>query len=171
MCETSGGEFCGVPSPTPPPFSGTLDTEMQAAFDEHNRLRAKHNVADLIWDEELANQAQSWASGCKDEHSGSGENLWAGTGTGSAFSGAAAVGSWYKELTTPGYDFSSPGSQAGTGHFTQVVWKSTTRVGCAVQNCEPLEPEGWNPANFFVCEYYPAGNYPGGYAGNVLQAA
>merc|ERR1712008_189073 len=93
---------------------------------------------------------------------GNGENLWAGYGN--AFSGAAAVKSWYDELTKPGYDFSKPGFSHGTGHFTQVVWKSTTRLVCAVHVCNPLRtksgiPMGRNPGNFFVCEYSPPGNY------------
>jgi len=143
---------------------------MQAALNEHNRLRAKHNAPNLIWDEELASQAQTWAGDCKWEHSklGHGENLYAAYG--STFSGAAAVKSWYDELTDPGYDFSNPGFSSGTGHFTQVVWKSTTRLGCALKVCTPLQPLGWNPANFLVCEYSPAGNFRGEYEKNVLQA-
>jgi len=179
-CEAAGGKFCGengpdpAPAPTPAPApipSGSLDSEMQAALDEHNKLRAKHQAPDLTWDAALAAQAQSWAGACAFEHSkmGNGENLWAGYG--SAFSGAAAVKSWYDELTNPGYDFSNPGFSHGTGHFTQVVWKSTTRVGCAVQVCKPLKPMSWNPGNFFVCEYSPPGNYQGQFAGNVLQAS
>jgi len=195
-CEDAGGDFCGetgptpsppaatpsppsptpsppsptsgAPSPTPPTPSGGLDTEMQAALDEHNRLRAMHHAPDLTWDNALASQAQSWADHCTFEHStlGNGENLWAGFG--SAFSGAAAVKKWYDELTDPGYDFSNPGFSSGTGHFTQVVWKSTTRLGCAMKVCRPLKPTGWNLANLFVCEYSPAGNFHGQFDNNVL---
>lgn len=144
-----------------------LDTEMQAVLDEHNALRAKHSAPDLTWDEAMASEAQSWADKCAWGHSNApGENIWAGSG--SAFSGAAAVKSWYNELTNPGYNFSSPGTSEGTGHFTAVVWKSTTRLGCAMKVCTPLHPMDWNPGNFLVCQYSPAGNYPGGYAANVL---
>jgi uncharacterized protein YkwD len=188
-CNGYGGQFCGsAPSPTPSPPApipspssptpstpaptpgGSLDTEMQAALDEHNRLRAKHQAPDLTWDDALASQAQSWAGHCNWEHStlGNGENLWAGYGK--AFSGAAAVKSWYDELTNPGYDFNNPGFSSGTGHFTQVVWKSTTRLGCAVHVCKPLKPLGWNPGNFLVCEYSPPGNYANQYVANVLEA-
>jgi len=172
-CEANGGTFCGDPAPTPsplpptPPFNGKLDTEMQAVLDEHNALRAKHSAPDLTWDEAMASEAQSWADKCAWGHSNApGENIWAGSG--SAFSGAAAVKSWYNELTNPGYNFSSPGTSEGTGHFTAVVWKSTTRLGCAMKVCTPLHPMDWNPGNFLVCQYSPAGNYPGGYAANVL---
>jgi len=147
---------------------------MQDALDEHNRLRAIHQAPVLTWDAKLASQAQSWADTCVFEHStmGNGENLWAGTG--STFSGAAAVDSWYNELTKPGYDFNNAGFSSGTGHFTQVVWKSTTSVGCAVKFCDllhlPSQPEGWSNAKYFVCEYYPPGNYQNQFADNVLPA-
>jgi len=142
---------------------------MQAALDEHNRLRAKHSAPALTWDAALESQAKSWAARCVWEHStmGNGENLWAGSG--STFSGDAPVTSWYNELTNPGYDFSNPGFSSGTGHFTQVVWKSSTKLGCAVQACDPLPPLRFS-GNFFVCEYSPPGNFRGQYSNNVLPA-
>jgi len=174
-CEENGGTFCGDPSPTPsplpptPPFDGKLDTEMQAVLDEHNTLRAKHSAPPLTWDEAMASEAQSWAEKCTWGHSNAaGENIWAGSG--STFSGASAVKSWYNEVTNPGYDFSNPGTSDGTGHFTAVVWKSTTRLGCAMKVCTPLHPMDWNPGNFLVCQYSPAGNFQEGYAANVLPA-
>lgn len=42
------------------------------------------------------------------------------------------------------------------GHFSQIVWKATTGVGCATQYCATLE--GATFTNYFtVCNYYPAG--------------
>ena len=35
-------------------------------------------------------------------------------------------------LCRPGYNYDKPGFSPGTGHFTQVVWKSSTHVACAV---------------------------------------
>ena len=66
-----------------------------------------------------------------------------------------AVDMWYNEVDDPGYDFSNPGWDYGTGHFTQVVWKGTTEVGCGVAN-------GW-----VCCRYYPPGNYMGQFPENV----
>ena len=37
--------------------------------------------------------------------------------------------SWYNELFDPGYDFDEPGFSKGTGHFTQVVWNGSTKLG------------------------------------------
>jgi hypothetical protein len=39
----------------------------------------------------------------------------------------------YKE--SQAYDFNAPGFSSATGHFTQVVWKASARLGCAVQVC------------------------------------
>ena len=37
--------------------------------------------------------------------------------------------SWYNELFDPGYDFDEPGFSKGTGHFTQVVWNGSRKLG------------------------------------------
>jgi len=147
---------------------------MQAALDKHNEYRQTHGASPLTWDDTLAQKALEWANGCKWEHSnfgsqyGYGENLYAGTGT---FDGAHAVKGWYDEITDPGYNFNNPGfyQNPGTGHFTQVVWKGTTKVGCAVTTCNPLQPLGLN-GFYFVCEYSPAGNVQGQFPTNVLRA-
>ena len=48
------------------------------------------------------------------------------------------------------YNYDSPGFSTATGHFTQVVWKDTTYLGCAVNtNCE------WAT---YLCQYRAPGN-------------
>ena len=56
-----------------------------------------------------------------------------------------------------------------TGHFTQMVWKSTRKVGCASVPCNGRHG---TPGNYLVCEYSPAGNMiaPGYFAKNVTPA-
>jgi pathogenesis-related protein 1 len=45
------------------------------------------------------------------------------------------------------------------GHYTQIVWKTTTSVGCAIVNCTTNSPFGdGRPWTFAVCDYAPAGN-------------
>ena len=65
---------------------------------------------------------------------------------------------WYEESVNPGYDYNNAGFGHGTGHFTQVVWKETTEIGCG-------ESGGWT-----CCRYLPAGNMsmPGWFEKNVL---
>jgi pathogenesis-related protein 1 len=55
-------------------------------------------------------------------------------------------------------------------HFTQVVWRATKEVGCAMANCEAPAPDGTNSVwKFFVCRYSPPGNINGTNPG-VLEA-
>ena len=60
------------------------------------------------------------------------------------------------------YNFGAPGFQKGTGHFTQIVWRGTREVGCAVANCSGKA--------LWVCRYLPQGNIvnPGYFEKNVL---
>jgi len=64
---------------------------------------------------------------------------------------------WYEEVGN--YDFASPGFTMGTGHFTQVVWRNTSQVGCGRAAC--------NGMVFWVCRYSPAGNFTGQFPENV----
>jgi len=63
--------------------------------------------------------------------------------------------------------------RSGKGHFSQLVWKSVTQIGCAATFCGRGNT---NPGNklawgwMYVCEYAPKGNIGGGYLDNVLPA-
>lgn len=54
------------------------------------------------------------------------------------------------------------------GHFSQIVWKGTTHVGCATVVCDGLSnvDSRWS-LPFTVCNYSPAGNSAGEYSDNV----
>lgn len=152
--------------PAPPPASAaTLSPDAQAFITAHNQRRAQHCAAPLEWSPTLAKVAQQWANslrdqGCKFGHSGGqyGENLAAGT-TG-ALPPEAVVAMWYDEVK--GYSFKQPGFSMQTGHFTQVVWRGTTKVGCGLAQC------GGN--DIWVCEYDAPGNWEGQYREQVLPA-
>jgi hypothetical protein len=118
----------------------------------------------LTWSDDAASKAQQWANNCKFVHSGGslgpfGENLAAGTGD--SYDIAAAIKSWTDEVSQ--YDPSNP----VPSHFTQVVWKGTTQVGCAVQMCNGIFSSSYGQAKFFVCEYSAQGNIIGQFAQNV----
>jgi len=141
---------------------GGLPATAQQLVDNHNAARAKHCVPPLAWSAQLAAAAQKWANTLRDkrcafEHSGGpyGENLAAGT-TG-YMDPAAVVAMWYGEIKD--YDYKNPGFSMQTGHFTQVVWKTTQSVGCGMVQC--------NGMDVWVCEYDPPGNWDGQYKDNV----
>ncbi|KAF9284212.1 CAP domain-containing protein [Linnemannia elongata] len=90
------------------------------------------------------------------QHSGGkyGENLAAGykdfkTG----------IDAWYNEVSK--YNYGSGGFSSATGHFTQVVWKGSKRVGCAKRFCPG---SNWT---IYICNYDPPGNVQGQYQENV----
>ena len=125
----------------------------------HNAARRDAGVPALQWSDALTTSAQRWAdtlraNGCNMRHSGArslGENLaWAG---GQMLSPSQVVGMWVGERRT--YDAArntcAPG--AVCGHYTQVVWRSTTQLGCAKAQCGRSE--------VWVCQYTPPGNYVG----------
>jgi len=128
----------------------------------HNECRAKHCVPPLVWDDDCARQAEKAAENCAEanammhtEHSehGHGQNVFAGT---TGFFGAKeAVEAWYSEVTNPGYKWDQQGSPdgcPGCGHFTQVVWRDSVKVGMA---CDSQKK------GFIVANYSPAGNMMG----------
>ncbi|CAA7266609.1 unnamed protein product [Cyclocybe aegerita] len=163
-----------TPTPTPTPAAvvppantgsgGTSAADIQAYLAGHNTVRAQHGAAPLTWNDNLASKAQEWANGCQFKHSGGalgafGENLAAGTG--SSYSIAQAIKSWTDEVVDYNPNNPSP------SHFTQVVWKGTTQVGCAVQSCSGIFEARFGPAKYFVCEYSPQGNIIGRFGENV----
>ncbi|THH21481.1 hypothetical protein EW146_g94 [Bondarzewia mesenterica] len=146
--------------------STTSSSDISAYLTAHNTIRAEHGAADLTWSNDLAAAAQTWADKCIFEHSGGslgpyGENLAAGTGD---YSIANAVKDWTDEVSQ--YDASNP----QPSHFTQVVWKATTQVGCAVQSCSGIFDASYGLAKFYVCEYSPAGNVIGQFANSSKQS-
>mmetsp|Transcript_8027 Transcript_8027/g.20596 ORF Transcript_8027/g.20596 Transcript_8027/m.20596 type:complete len:283 (+) Transcript_8027:204-1052(+) len=137
-----------------------LSSLANEALVAHNNYRALHGVPDLVWDTAVEQSAQAWADGCRIplEHSsgtGFGENLAWGYG-----SMTAAIDAWYSEIDQ--YDYGNPGFTGGTGHFTQIVWKDTKRLGCAMGYCPDVYGGYW------VCQYDPPGNYLGNFGSNVL---
>jgi len=142
----------------------TSDSDISEYLADHNNFRAQYGAAPLTWSNDLAAAAQTWANNCVFKHSGGslgpyGENLAAGTG--SSYGIDAAIKSWTDESSS--YDPSNP--QAS--HFTQVVWKGTTQVGCAVAECSGIFPSSYGQAQYYVCEYSPQGNVIGEFAENV----
>ncbi|GAA5878010.1 hypothetical protein JCM3774_005979 [Rhodotorula dairenensis] len=134
-----------------------------AVLNEHNRFRALHAAPAMTWSEPLASAAAKWAAKCVFQHSqgavGSyGENLAASAGgAGGVTAALQGISAW--EAEAPQYTPSNP----NYSHFTQMVWKASTQLGCAQQVCPPgtLFDAAYGPSYYLVCEYNPPGNvYP-----------
>jgi len=129
------------------------------ALQAHNSLRAKDHQQPLKWSNDLESISQKWAnqlaSTCKVyHHQGElpfGENLFISTVPTTI---GHAISAWGNEKKFYNYKQNRclPGKQCG--HYTQIVWKGTTDVGCAKQACS-------NGSEIMVCSYFPAGNVVG----------
>ncbi|MCX0274259.1 CAP family protein [Nocardia zapadnayensis] len=142
------------------------ETFADRALTLHNQYRADYGAAPLQWDAALAAGAQKWAESCEFTHSqaggGYGENLYAGGGENVTVD--HAMQAWMAEAEH--YDSGNPVFSTATGHFTQVVWKSTTKVGVAVADC-PAGSIFDMPSRFVVARYAPPGNVEGRFDQNV----
>ncbi|XP_058728725.1 pathogenesis-related protein PR-1 [Vicia villosa] len=124
-----------------------------------NIARAAVGLHPLVWDEKLTHYAQWYANqrrnDCALEHSNGpyGENIFWGSGIG--WNPAQAVGAWVDEKQYYNYWHNSCVDGEMCGHYTQVVWGATTKVGCASVVCS--EGKG----TFMTCNYDPPGNYYG----------
>jgi hypothetical protein len=94
-----------------------------------------------------------------------GENLWMGTR--SAFQPEEMVNDWLSEKKAfrPGRFpmVSTSGNLADVGHYTQIIWPSTVKVGCAVSSSRE-----WD---YLVCRYSQPGNVEGQLVGNPQLAS
>jgi hypothetical protein len=126
----------------------------------HNFKRANHGSRPLTWDPTLASAGQQHSSGCKWGHSGQGygENIMAGWNT-----PTDGLNLMYEQRKHYDYTAGRSTTSETTGHFTQIVWRATERIGCGQTVCA-------DPAlkTFIVCEYEPPGNVAGAYRTNVF---
>ncbi|KAI9158977.1 Protein PRY2 [Paramyrothecium foliicola] len=124
------------------------DTFTSAILNSTNTFRTQHNASDLSWNDTLAEFAVDYLeeADCEFEHSGGpyGENLAIGYPN-----TTASIEAWGNERDK--YDFGDAEFDEETGHFTQLVWKNTTDVGCGRRLCGE---RGW----YLACEYWPRGN-------------
>ncbi len=134
----------------------------------HNQVRAcamptpMPAMADLTWDTTIVTTAQAWANNCTWAHNAGrgslGENIYASTANPSPVS---VVSNWASEAQY--YNFASNTCATGQvcGHYTQIVWRNTLRLGCAQATCTTGSPFGNGTWYFVVCDYAPPGNYTG----------
>lgn len=143
-------------------FASAFPARVLAA---HNAVRARAGVAPLAWDPALGQAAAAYAqqmafSGVfahsnRKARPGTGENLWMGTrgafSLETMVSNWASEGRWFRAGVFP--NVSSTGNWEQVGHYTQIVWPTTTRVGCALASTAATD--------YLVCRYSPAGNIDG----------
>lgn len=131
----------------------------------HNEAREEVGTPPMELDDDLSAQALEYAQELartgQFQHSppsdrpGQGENLWAGTP--SAFSYEEMSGAWIEEkrfYQHARFPFvSTTGQWQDVGHYTQIIWRDTTRLGCGLAT--------GSGRDYLVCRYAPPGNVSG----------
>jgi pathogenesis-related protein 1 len=123
---------------------------------EHNAIRVKLHETPLVWSDQLADAARHWAETLINSHSlrhdgdhTHGQNIFA-ISRGSA-SVPFVLHAWVEEVSS--YDYARNTCSSMCGHYTQLVWRDTREVGCAVARRRGRE--------IWVCDYSPPGNVVG----------
>lgn len=136
----------------------------------HNKWRKLHQSPPLIMDAKVTEFAQKRADfiaasdGVEFRHPPDlpyGENL--AYHSRESTSCADLIKMWYDEVDL--YDYQSGKFSAATGHFTQLVWKSTKRVGCA----KAISRGSSGAGVYLVCNYDEPGNFLGEFQANVRE--
>lgn len=160
--------FCTGASLAATALTSAEQAEMVAA---HNTWRAEVGVSNLKWSATLADSAQAWAESlkanraCKMVHSQAadvGENLyWASPLMYSSgrlelqpITPTHVTDNWGGEKKDYSYASNTCASGKVCGHYTQVVWKNTTEVGCGKAICT-------DKSQVWACQYASPGNYVG----------
>ncbi|RDW62104.1 hypothetical protein BP6252_11537 [Coleophoma cylindrospora] len=149
----------------------------------HNIHRSNHSATAATYDATIAGYAKTLADTCVYGHDvtigggGYGQNIasWGATDAtsvnASTVMAAMITNMWYNgevALFQDFYGVANPTTNFDAwGHFSQIVWKGSDTVGCAVTLCAAGTIfdsfDGW----FGVCNYGPEGNVAGEYADNV----
>lgn len=156
-----------LPNPNWPNAADRGEMLLQrTALGAHNAARQRFGVEPLAWSPELAAEARRHAQYMAstgiyghDQTPGrrkkQGENLWRGQR--GLFSYDVMVGVMVDEARhfRPGAfpNNSATGNWGDVAHYTQIVWPTTTEVGCALASSATTD--------YFVCRYAPTGNKDG----------
>ncbi|KXS20631.1 PR-1-like protein [Gonapodya prolifera JEL478] len=140
----------------------------------HNAVRAEAStltpppIGPLIvmtYDPTLESSAQAYSDRCNFQHSGApgvGENLYASS-RGTESTAVSAIRAWASER--PLFNYSADAlvvdgrTWTEAGHYIQMVWNTTTRVGCGFASCPVVANAGSSIiTEYWVCHYAPPGN-------------
>lgn len=125
----------------------------------HNQWRKEVGAPPLKWNQDLSKSAEKWAlklskkqGHLEHSHGDYGENIyWTSALVCPAAEATDAWGSeqsFYHDQKINGTNYQK------FGHYTQMIWSTTTEVGCAVVS-------NGDKGTYAVCQYLPAGNIIG----------
>ena len=137
--------------------NGLTDAEITGLLASHNNARTVVKTPLLVWDCKLADMAQRWAAKGVAAHRPDpmyGENIFVASNP--AIEVDSVLKRWMAEQ--PNWTNATGTCAAGKvcTHYTQVIWKSTTHVGCGINRNATGK---WKV--LLVCNYDPQGNTGG----------
>ncbi|MFH1529706.1 MAG: CAP domain-containing protein [Pseudomonadota bacterium] len=152
--------------------NGSESGNMAGMTEAHNEYRQEEHDVTLVWNDEIAAYAQEWAEYLRDNHDcnlqhrawlgmaekGYGENLYGASAWGMRLNTTPqeVVAAWWSEVSD--YDYASNSCTGVCGHYTQLMWKGSTHLGCGVAFCDGGDG---TQSDVWVCNYNPPGNYIG----------
>ncbi|KAF9433738.1 hypothetical protein BGZ76_009043 [Entomortierella beljakovae] len=147
-------------------YAVSADAFSDDVLELHRKVRAAYGADPLTWDDALYAKARERANTCRRFGHGPGQNVFSAVNSKFGNKDKAirgAMKAWLEESRY--YNFKHGVFSPKAERFTQLVWKGTTHVGCAIANCGPTP----NMVHLFVvvCDYSPPGNIRGEYVGNV----
>lgn len=170
LCALAGALPASAQSSPPAPIAEIPHTQPPANEAErllvvHNAERTRLGLPPLAWSASLARDAGDYArvlaARGRLEHAsaqarkGRGENLWMGTAD--AWDAGEMVEMFLEERryfrAAPFPEVSLTGQWKDAGHYSQIVWRDTREVGCAIETAKGMD--------VLVCRYSPAGNIVG----------
>ncbi|HLY05892.1 MAG TPA: CAP domain-containing protein [Rhizomicrobium sp.] len=142
------------------PLSEKQKAELLAA---QNKYRAELGEPSLVWSDKLAEAAQSWAEHLANEvhaikHSGAmatGENIATWPAGHATLTRLVKIWGDEKQYFVDAVfpDVSRTGDWLVVSHYSQLVWRKTTDVGCGFAT--------GGGQDYLVCQYNPMGNFNG----------
>lgn len=142
--------------------ASTMQDEFVLAHNtaRHRALPAPNPaLPDVSWDDTVAAFAKVGADRCIFMHrqqSQYGENLHASGGQDTPTSIVEGF-----ESEKQYFNYANNSCSSVCGHYTQLVWRTSVRIGCATTRCETGSPFGNGPWYLTACNYAPPGNYVG----------
>jgi uncharacterized protein YkwD len=146
--------------------SAMTESERTKILSLHNLIRQEYRLPALTWDQTIQKQAQKWADtmaktgnfahSSSKSRNGWWENIYmiSGKNLNTNGSESSALMYWINESMNYNYSENSCASGQVCGHFTQVIWSTTRRIGCAKSTRKK-----WTLTTLYiVCQYDPAGN-------------
>ncbi|XP_072335932.1 peptidase inhibitor 16-like [Scyliorhinus torazame] len=150
----------------PEPVRPLSEAEKEDLVHVHNTYRSQvpdaSSMLRMNWDNDLAEMAAEYAQKCvwghNKERGTTGENLYVAT---SPLNLKEAVKKWYSELTDYTYETMDCTPQKMCGHYTQIIWANSNKVGCSSHSCDEVKGLEYKNLSLLVCNYLPPGNVVG----------